>query len=123
METRFTQSGRRFAAKSVSRPFERCQQQNLMPGRCFPYRVTSTVRLPAICFGSCTLHSKPAVLSILCRGVELHIPSDEKCRRCSTWRIEAPPWCNTFKEEEPSSGETSYPFPYGKTLLAPRNHY
>ena len=74
----------------VTSSVERYQQRNV------PYRAASTVLLPAIFFGSCAFYSKAAILSILCREVELCISSGEKCQRGSTLR-----------EEELSSGNTS----------------
>ena len=63
----------------------------LVGGGYFPYRVASATLLLIVVLDTVPFISQPAVLSILCREVELGIPSVEKRRGVSILREEEPP--------------------------------
>ena len=78
------------AARASDRGFEVCRYRSIPPGEHFPYRVASATLILASLLDTVPFIPQSTLLSILCRGVELGIPSIERCRGVSTLREEEP---------------------------------
>ena len=76
--------------RAYSGGLEACRYRSILPGKTSAASGSFSYLTSRQFIGHCTRHSQSTVLSILCRGVELGIPSVERCQRVSTLREEEP---------------------------------